>query len=48
MSKFGQRAVSVEDVGATGYRERYLAPLGRGREPLSEFQRVALVRIAGA
>ena len=36
----------IEDVGATEYRERYLAPLGREREPLSEFQRVALAEIA--
>jgi methyltransferase (TIGR00027 family) len=34
----------IEDVGADTYRERYLAPLGRGREPLSEFQRAARVR----
>ena len=37
----------IDDVGASGYRERYLDPLGRGHEPLSEFQRAALVRIAG-
>ena len=37
----------IEDVGASGYRERYLDPLGRGREPLSEFQRAALVRVTG-
>ena len=42
-----RRLSLVEDVGATGYRERYLDPLGRGHEPLSEFQRVALVRIGG-
>jgi methyltransferase (TIGR00027 family) len=33
----------IEDVGASEYRERYLAPVGRGREPLSGFQRAALV-----
>ena len=37
----------IEDVGASGYRERYLDPLGRGHEPLSEFQRAALVKVAG-
>lgn len=37
----------MEDVGASAYRERYLMPLGRGHEPLSEFQRAALVEIAG-
>jgi methyltransferase (TIGR00027 family) len=37
----------VEDVGAAEHRERYLDPIGRGHEPLSEFQRIALVRIAG-
>jgi len=36
----------LEDVGASAYRERYLEPIGRGHEPLSEFQRAALVRIA--
>jgi methyltransferase (TIGR00027 family) len=36
----------TEDVGANTYRERYLNPLGRGQEPLSEFQRAALVEIA--
>ena len=35
--------VLMEDVGAAEYRERYLAPVGRGHEPLSEFQRAALV-----
>jgi methyltransferase (TIGR00027 family) len=35
----------VEDLGADEYRARYLAPLGRGHEPLSEFQRAARVRI---
>jgi len=37
----------VEDVDAAAYRERYLAPLGRGEEPLTEFQRAALVEIVG-
>jgi len=37
----------IEDVGAAAYRERYLVPLGRGHEPLSEFQRAALARVAG-
>jgi methyltransferase (TIGR00027 family) len=37
----------VEDVGADAYRERYLAPRGRGHEPLSEFQRAALVEVPG-
>jgi methyltransferase (TIGR00027 family) len=37
----------IEDVGASAYRDRYLTPLGRGQEPLSEFQRAALVEIAG-
>ena len=36
----------IEDVGADAYRARYLEPLGRGHEPLSEFQRAALVRVA--
>jgi len=36
----------IDDVGAGAYRARYLEPLGRGREPLSEFQRAALVRVA--
>ena len=35
----------IEDVGAATYRRRYLAPLGRGHEALSEFQRAALVRV---
>jgi len=35
----------IEDVGAGAYRERYLDPRGRGHEPLSEFQRAALVSI---
>jgi len=38
----------IEDVGAREYRERYLTPLGRGQEPLSEFQRAALAEVAGA
>jgi methyltransferase (TIGR00027 family) len=37
----------IEDVDARRYRERYLSPLGRGQEPLSEFQRAALVEVAG-
>ena len=37
----------IEDVGAATYRERYLDPRGRGHEPLSEFQRAALVRVVG-
>jgi methyltransferase (TIGR00027 family) len=37
----------VEDVGAREYRERYLVPLGRGEQPLTEFQRAALVEIVG-
>ena len=37
--------VLLEDIGASGYRERYLDPLGRGQEPLSEFQRAALARV---
>src|SRR5262249_28742399 len=36
----------IEDVGAAQYRERYLLPLGRGDEPLSEFQRAALAEVA--
>jgi methyltransferase (TIGR00027 family) len=39
--------ILIEDVGASTYRERFLMPLGRGQEPLSEFQRAALVEIAG-
>lgn len=35
----------IEDLGADEYRARYLSPLGRGDEPLSEFQRAARVRI---
>ncbi len=35
----------IEDLGAAEYRARYLAPRGRGHEPLSEFQRAALARI---
>src|SRR5262249_2806903 len=37
----------VEDVGASDYRARYLAPLGRDREALTEFQRAALVEVLG-
>jgi methyltransferase (TIGR00027 family) len=33
----------IEDVDAGTYRERYLSPRARGREPLAEFQRAALV-----
>jgi methyltransferase (TIGR00027 family) len=40
--------VLIEDVGAGTYRERYLIPIGRGREPLSEFQRAALVEVSGS
>lgn len=39
--------ILIEDVGARAYRERYLRPRGRGHEPLAEFQRAALVEIAG-
>jgi methyltransferase (TIGR00027 family) len=39
--------VLIEDVGASAFRERYLAPVGRGHEPLSEFQRAALVEVSG-
>jgi len=39
--------VLIEDVGASTYRQRYLGPRGRGHEPLSEFQRAALVEVAG-
>ncbi len=35
----------IEDVDAGIYRERYLRPLGRAHEPLSEFQRAALAEI---
>jgi methyltransferase (TIGR00027 family) len=38
--------VLIDDVGASTYRLRYLEPLGRGQEPLSEFQRAALVEVA--
>jgi methyltransferase (TIGR00027 family) len=38
----------IEDVGAEEYRARYLAPIGRGHEPLSEFQRAALVEVSAA
>lgn len=37
----------IEDVGAETYRERYLSPRGRGHEPLAEYQRAALVEVAG-
>ncbi len=36
----------IEDVGASTYREHYLRPLGRGHEPLAEFQRAAVVEVA--
>jgi methyltransferase (TIGR00027 family) len=39
--------ILIEDVGASTYRERFLIPLSRGHEPLAEFQRAALVEIAG-
>ena len=39
--------ILIEDVGASAYRERYLRPLGRGQEQLSEFQRAARVEVAG-
>jgi O-methyltransferase involved in polyketide biosynthesis len=39
--------ILIEDVDASTYRERFLTPLGRGQEPLSDFQRAALVEIAG-
>jgi methyltransferase (TIGR00027 family) len=38
----------IEDVGASTYRERYLIPIGRGEEPLAEFQRAALVETSGS
>ena len=37
----------LEDVGARTYRERYLIPRGREHEPLAEFQRAAVVEVAG-
>jgi methyltransferase (TIGR00027 family) len=42
-----RKLILIEDVGARTYRERYLTPLGRGQEPLAEFQRAALVEVAG-
>jgi O-methyltransferase involved in polyketide biosynthesis len=42
-----RKLILVEDVGARTYRERYLIPRGRGQEPLAEFQRAALVEVAG-
>jgi len=39
--------ILIEDVGASTYRERYLIPLGREQEPLAEFQRAAVVEVAG-
>jgi methyltransferase (TIGR00027 family) len=38
--------ILIEDVGASTYRDRYLIPLGRGQEPLAEFQRAAVVEVA--
>jgi methyltransferase (TIGR00027 family) len=43
----GRGLILVEDVGASAYRARYLTPRARGAEPLLEFQRAALVEIAG-
>jgi len=43
----GRDLILIEDVDASTYRERFLTPLGRGQEPLSDFQRAALVEIAG-
>jgi methyltransferase (TIGR00027 family) len=37
----------IEEVDARAYRERYLLPRGREREPLAEFQRAALVEARG-
>jgi len=37
----------LEDVGAPEFCARYLAPRGRDREPLTEFQRAALVEVVG-
>jgi len=37
----------IEDVGPSTYRERYLDPRCRGKEPLSEFQRAARARVTG-
>jgi O-methyltransferase involved in polyketide biosynthesis len=42
-----RRLTLAEDVGASAYRERYLGPLGRGHERLSEFQRAAPVEVTG-
>jgi methyltransferase (TIGR00027 family) len=39
--------ILIEDVGARTYRDRYLRPLGRGQEPLAEFQRAAVVEVTG-
>ena len=36
----------IEDVGPDTYRARYLTPLGRESQPLTEFQRAALVEVA--
>jgi methyltransferase (TIGR00027 family) len=37
----------IEDVGPDTYRARYLTPLGRESQPLTEFQRAALVEVVG-
>src|SRR4029450_10853147 len=39
--------ILIEDVDASTYRGRYLRPLGREQEPLAEFQRAAVVEVAG-
>jgi methyltransferase (TIGR00027 family) len=39
------RIARIEDVDARVYRERDLLPRGRGREPLADFQRAALVEV---
>jgi hypothetical protein len=36
----------IDDVDASAYRARYLAPRGRANEPLAQFQRAALVETA--
>ena len=36
----------IEDVGAREFRERYFVSRGRNHEPLSEFQRAALVEVS--
>ena len=37
----------IEDVGPDTYRARYLTPLGRESQPLTAFQRAALVEVVG-